>query len=57
MIKKTEEVTVRLGLPQVMLNREIHNAFHGGLLKLDFKENYGRIIELLAVVKLEDGQK
>lgn len=40
-----------------MLNREIHNAFRSGLLKLDFKENYGRIIELPAAVQLEDGQK
>lgn len=54
---KTDKFIVKLSLPQVMLYRKTHKAFHVSLLKRYFETKFGRNIEPLPPVRLEDRQE
>ena len=41
-IEKVNDVTFRLDLPQPMIDRKIHNAFHSSLLKPYIEDKFGR---------------
>lgn len=49
------DVTFRLALPQVVLDRKVHNAFHASLLKPYHPDPYSRLPPVPTPVELSDG--
>lgn len=56
-IRKLNEVTAKLNLPQATMDRKSHNAFHISILKPFCEDKFGRTIKALPPVHLKDGQE
>ena len=54
-IEAINGVTFRLDLPQAVLDRKVHNAFHASLLKPYHADPYGRLPPAPTPVEFPDG--
>lgn len=55
--KKIYEVTVKLNLPQAIMDRKSHTEFHISILKPYCEDDFGRTIKPLPPVQLKDKQE
>ena len=55
--EKINEVTMRLNLPQVMLDRRIHNAFYVNRMNPFLPDKFGRTIDPPLPVQVQDGHE